>query len=120
METNELEEIPGCTLSTVKTDFGYQGYVVRNGSGSATYEEDAEYPKFDGVEFLPPHKGNKYLLTAEPGQTSIVIMRMNLKSYQLSKSYSYKVLKNDNALFDECLAEGEVEFRGENIAQYIL
>ena len=93
---------------------------MNNQEANITYEEDAEFPDFEGVELLAPASGNTFHLRVEPGELKMVVMRMACNGFKLSKSYSNKFLKNDKALYDDCLAQGEVEFRGEGIAQYIL
>lgn len=50
----------------------------------------------------------------------MIIMKMNCNGYTMSKSYSNRFLKNDQALFIDCLKQGEIEFRAEGIAQYLL
>lgn len=100
----------------MSTDFGYSAYVVNNQEENITYEEDAEFPEFDGVELLAPEKGNKFFLRAEPGELKMIIMKMACNGYTMNKSYSNRILKNDQALFNDCLKQGEIEFRGEGIA----
>lgn len=49
VEANSLDEAPDCHFVEVSTDFGYSAYVVNNQEANITYEEDAEFPEFEGV-----------------------------------------------------------------------
>lgn len=114
------EEAPDCEIFEVSTDFGYSAYVVNNGEQNITYEEDAEFPDFEGVELLAPGKGNAFQLTVAPSELKMVVMRMACNGFKMSKSYSSKFLKNDKALYEECVTQGEAEGRAEGITQFIL
>lgn len=115
VEVSTLDEAPACKIIEVSTDFGYSAYVVDNGETNLTYEEEAEFPEFEGVELLPPEQGSAFRLRAGPGELQMVVMRMACNGYKLSKSYSSKFLKDDKALYADCLAQGEAEFRADNI-----
>lgn len=116
VEASAPEEAPDCQILDVSTDFGYSAYVVNNGEANITYEEDAEFPEFEGVQLLAPETGNTFQLRAEPGELKMVVMRMACNGFKLAKSYSNRFLKNDKALYADCLAQGEAEFRAEGIA----
>jgi hypothetical protein len=90
-----VDEAPDCHCIEVSTNFGYSAYVVNNQEANITYEEDAEFPEFEGVELLAPEKGNRFLLRAEPGEVKMIVMKMACNGYTMSKSYSNRILKND-------------------------
>ena len=102
------------------TNFGYSVYAVNNQEENQTYEEECEFTKFEGVKLLAPESGNSYEIRVEPGEVKMIIMRLDCNGYSMSKSYSNRFLKNDKALYSDCLQIGEVEYRGEGIAQYLL
>lgn len=99
VEKSAPEEAPDCEILEVSTEFGYSAYVVNNGEANITYEEDAEFPDFEGVRLLAPAKGNTFQLRVEPGELKMVVMRMACNGFKLAKSYSNRFLKNDKALY---------------------
>ena len=61
---------------TFITEFGYRMYKVQNNSDD-TYCEEMEYPKFEGMELLPPESGNGYNIKLESKTQKNVIIRLN-------------------------------------------
>ena len=78
---------------------------VINNEAEASYQEDVQFPTFEGMELLPPYEGNTYVLKCGPGEWKIVIIRCQ-PSYSMSKSYLHKVTQGSSALVAQCLAEG--------------
>jgi len=88
-----------------KSGEGYQWVIVINNEAEASYQEDVQFPTFEGMELLPPYEGNTYVLKCGPGEWKIVIIRCQ-PSYSMSKSYLHKVTQGSSALVAQCLAEG--------------
>jgi len=117
---SSLPEAPDLQVVEYKSEFNYNAYMINNGEKNQAYEEEADFPEFENVELLSPEKGNAFKIYVEPGEARMVLMKYACNGYNMSKSYSYKMIKNEQALYQECLEHGDVEERGAGISNYLL
>lgn len=95
-------------------------YRIENKESDVAYVETAEFLKLDKVELLAPEEGRKYQIEVGPGQTRDVIVRFGCNGFNIQKTYSYILVKTDEALYKQCLAEGQRQERGAGITLHVL
>ena len=57
------------------TEFGYNIIVIKNGAESSGYQEDVDYPKFEGLTLMEPESGNGYSVLVPAGETKIILIK---------------------------------------------
>ena len=113
-------EAPGVEITEFRTDFAYAMYRIENKEAELSYVETAEFLKLDKVKLLGPENGSKYQIKVNPGETRDIVVRFGCNGFNIQKTYSYILVKSDEALYTQCLEDGQRQERGAGIALHIL
>jgi len=113
-------EAPGVEITEFRTDFAYAMYRIENKEAELAYVETAEFLKLDKVKLLGPENGSKYQIKVNPGETRDIVVRFGCNGFNIQKTYSYILVKTDEALYTQCLEDGQRQERGAGIALHIL
>lgn len=95
-------------------------YQIQNNESELVYLETADFMQFENVELLPPEEGKSYKVKVESGETKHIIIKLGCNGFSLSKSFSYILYKKQEALIKDCLANGQMQERADNITQHML
>lgn len=62
---------------------------------------------------LPPEAGSGYDVTVAAGETRVICVKLSLRGSQYGYSYSQGVKMSDEALIEDCIANGTPQTKGE-------
>jgi hypothetical protein len=111
-----MEVTPKAESPLVKKykSFGEEGYgfiYIKNDEESATFKEECNFTKFQGLKLMKPQFQQSYDIIVPPKSDKLVLIRCSPEGYSLSMSLTTSVVQGGTKLRELTKSEGTVKER---------